>query len=50
MLLDLIRQGLEKCVEKLKAERCNVDAQRLLQDFGRFQRDFRRRWLRRRRR
>lgn len=44
LLLGLIEQGLQQCVEKLQTEKCEVDAARLFYDFGRFKEDFRRRW------
>lgn len=43
-LLGLIKQALVRCVEKLQAEKCQVDAERLFRDFAKFERDFRRRW------
>jgi hypothetical protein len=39
-LLDLIRQALEQCVEKLKAERCPVDEERLFADYAKVEADF----------
>ena len=44
LLLGLIEQGLTQCVEKLQAEKCDVDARRLFEDFGKFKQEFRRRW------
>lgn len=43
-LLDLLKQALMQCVEKLQADKCRVDAGRLFGDFAKFERDFRSRW------
>ena len=44
LLLGLIEQGLTQCVEKMQADKRDVDAERLFEDFGKFKKDFRRHW------